>query len=108
MCGYTRIDRIRNGVIRDLVKVVPIEDKMRRTRLRWFGHVKRRSVDALVRRCERINIPEGRRGRGRPKKNLDEVIREDLRVVSLTEDLTQDRKLWQDRIKVLDRRESTP
>jgi len=29
MRGYTRIDRIRNGVIRDLVKVAPIEDKMR-------------------------------------------------------------------------------
>ena len=29
MCGYTRMDRIRNEVIRDLVKVAPIEDKMR-------------------------------------------------------------------------------
>ena len=44
-------------------------------------------MDAPVRRCERINIFEGRTGRGRPKKSLDEVIREDLRVVSLTEDL---------------------
>ena len=31
MCGYTRIDRIRNGVIRVLVKVTPIRDKMRET-----------------------------------------------------------------------------
>jgi len=50
--------------------------------------VKRRSVDAPVRRCERINIPEGKIGRGQPKKNLDEVIREDLKVVGLTEDMT--------------------
>jgi len=50
--------------------------------------MKRRSVDAPVRRCEMINIPGGKRGRGRPKKSLDEVIREDLRVVGLTEDLT--------------------
>ena len=102
-CGYTRIDRIRNRVIRDLVKVAPIGDKMRESRLRWFGHVKRKSVDALVRRCERIDIPEGRRGRGRPKKSLDEVIREDLKVVGLTEDMAQDRKLWRDRIKTVDR-----
>jgi len=108
MCGYTRVDRIRNEAIRDLVKVVPIGDKMRETRLRWFGHVKRRSVDAPVRRCVRINIPEGRRRRGRPKKSLDKVIREDLRVVGLTEDLAQDKKLWLVRIKVLDRGESTP
>jgi len=29
ICGYTRMDRIRNEVIREVVKVVPIEDKMR-------------------------------------------------------------------------------
>ena len=108
MCGYTRIDRIRNGVIRDVVKVAPIEDKMRETRLQWFSHMKRRSVDTLVRRCEMINIPEGKRGRSHPKKNLDEVIREDLKVVGLTEDLAQDKKQWQDRIRILDHRESIP
>jgi len=58
------MDRIRNGVIRDVVQVAPIEDKMRETRLRWSSHVKRRSVDVPVRRCERINISKGKRGRG--------------------------------------------
>jgi len=29
ICGYTRMDKISNGVIRDLVKVTPIKDKMR-------------------------------------------------------------------------------
>jgi len=93
MCGFSKIDRIRNEVIRNSVEVAPIEDKLRESRLRWFGHVKRRSVDAPVRRCERINISEGRRGRGRPKKSLDEVIREDLKVAGLSEDMAQDRKL---------------
>ena len=101
--GYSRMDKISNRVIRDLVKVAPIEDKMRKTRLRWFDHVKRMSVDTPVRRCKRINIPEGKRGRGRPKKSLDKVIREDLKVVQLTKDMAQDRRLWQDRIKILDR-----
>jgi len=59
MCGYTRLDKIRNEEIRDLVKVVPIKDKMRETKLRWLGHVKRRSVDAPVRSCERINTSVG-------------------------------------------------
>ena len=81
MCGYMRIDRITNRVIRDLVKVTPVKDKMRETRLRWFDHVKRRSVDAPMRRCERINIPKDKRGRGRQKKSLDEMIRENLQVV---------------------------
>ena len=108
MCGFTRIDRIKNAVIRSLAKVAPIEDKMRETRLRWFGHMKRRSVDASVRRCETINISGGKKGRGRPKKSLNEVIREDLKVEGLTEDLAQDRRLWRDRIKILNHRESTP
>ena len=70
-----------------------IEEKMRESRLRWFGHVKRRSMAAPVRRCELIDLPGGNRGRGRLKKSLDEVIREDLKVVGLSEDLAQDRRL---------------
>ena len=85
--------------------MAPIEDKMREIRLRWLGHVKRRSLDASVRRCERINISKGKRGRERSKKSLDEVIREDLKVVGLTENMAQDKKLWRDRIKILDLRE---
>ena len=87
MCGYTRIDRIRNEVIRDIVNVTPIEDKMRETRLRWFGYTKRMSVNAQVRKYERINISEGRRGRRRSKKSLDDMIIEDMKVVGLTDDI---------------------
>ena len=49
-------------MIRSLAEVAPIEEKLRETRLRWFGHVKRRSVAAPVRRCERI-IPPRRKER---------------------------------------------
>jgi len=108
MCSFTRIYRIMNGEIRDLAKVAPIEDKISESRLRWFGHVKRISVAAPLRRCEMIDIPESKRGRGRHKKSLDEVIREDLKVVGLTEDMIQDRRLWRNRTKILDRRESAP
>ena len=52
-----------------------------------------------------INAPSGKRGRGRPKKSLDEVVREDLKVIGLTEDMTQDRRLWLNRIKVSDHRD---
>jgi len=107
MCGFTRMDRVRNGVIRDLAKVTSIEEKMRESRFRYFGHVKRRSMAAPVRRCELIDLPGGKRGRGRPKKSLDEVIREDLKVVGLTKGLVQDRRLWRNRIRILDSREAT-
>jgi len=48
--------------------VASIEDKIRETRLRWFGHIRRRSMDAPVKRCEKLDYPDYRRSRGRPKK----------------------------------------
>ena len=51
MCGYTRLDRIRNESNSEKVGVTSIEDKIRETKLRWFGHRKERSVNAPVRRC---------------------------------------------------------
>jgi len=69
MCGHTRLDKIRNEVIRGKIRVASIEDKMRESRLRWFGHVKRRPMDAPVRRCETIECLDYRRSRARPKKS---------------------------------------
>ncbi|PHT54321.1 Beta-galactosidase 17 [Capsicum baccatum] len=92
MCGMTRGDRVRNETIREKVGVTPMECKMREVRLRWFGHVKRRGMDAPVRRCERLALDGFRRGRGRPKKYWGEVIRRDMEQLQLTEDMTLDRK----------------
>ncbi|XP_009628250.1 uncharacterized protein [Nicotiana tomentosiformis] len=75
MSGHTRLDKIRNEDIRVKVSVSPTEDKMRESRLRWFEHVQRRSLDAPVMRCERLALTGIRRGRGRPKKYRGEVIR---------------------------------
>ena len=83
ICGYTRLDRIRNEVIRDKIGVTSIENKIREARLRWFGHIRRRNMDAPVRRCERIDRPEYRRSRGRPKKSWSEVFRHDLKALCM-------------------------
>jgi len=56
MCGYIRLDRIRKEMIREKVGFAPIEDKMRETRLKWFGHVKSRSENRPVRRCKTISL----------------------------------------------------
>ncbi|KAF3645685.1 putative pre-mRNA-processing factor 6-like [Capsicum annuum] len=94
MCGLTRGDRVRNETIREKVGVTSVECKMRKARLRWFGHVKRRGMDAPVRRCERLALDDFRRGRGRPKKYWGEVIRRDMEQLQFTEDMTLDRKEW--------------
>ncbi|RXH87370.1 hypothetical protein DVH24_034270 [Malus domestica] len=88
MCGHTRKDKIRNEDIRGKVGIAEIEGKMRENRLRWFGHVQRRHTDASVRRYDYEIEVQGRRGRGRPKKTLEETLRKDLEYLDLMEDMT--------------------
>ncbi|XP_070018082.1 uncharacterized protein [Nicotiana sylvestris] len=101
MCGNTRMDKIKNEDIREKVSVAPIDDKMRETRLRWFGHVQRRSLDAPIRRCEQLALVGTRRGRGKPRKYWGEVIRWDMARLQISEDMTLDRKLWRSSIKIV-------
>ncbi|OIT33527.1 hypothetical protein A4A49_14946 [Nicotiana attenuata] len=101
MCGNTRMDKIRNVDIREKVLVAPIDDKMREARLRWFGHVQRRSPDAPVRMCEQLVMEGTRRGRRRPKKYWEEVIRQDMTRLQIFEDMTLDRKMWRSSIRVI-------
>jgi len=55
MCGKTKRDTIKNDNIRERVGVASIVEKMVETRLRWFGHAKRRLVDFVVRRVGEAN-----------------------------------------------------
>jgi len=50
MSGKTRQYRIRNDTIIERVGVASIVEKLVENRLRWFGHVERRPVNAVVRR----------------------------------------------------------
>ena len=100
MCGHTRLDKIRNEVIRDKIGVASIGDKLRESRLRWFGHVLRRDPRASVRRSEGLDLGDVRRGRGRPKKSWKKVIRQDLALLSISEDMALDRAHWMASIRV--------
>lgn len=68
MYRHTRRDKIKNEDIGDKVGMASVMDKMREARLRWFGHMKRRSVDAPVKKCGRLTMAGIRRERGWPKK----------------------------------------
>lgn len=101
MCGYTRLDKKRNEDIRRKVGVAPIGEKMREHRLRWFGHVRRRPLDAPVRRGI-LPYEDCKRGRGRPKLTWEAVIKRDLRERHITEDLVNNRGEWRRAIRVLE------
>ena len=58
-------------------------------RLRWFGHVKRRDENSILRTME-LKV-EGRRPVGRPKKTWNKVVDEDMRKLNITEDVAEPR-----------------
>ncbi|XP_065864026.1 uncharacterized protein [Euphorbia lathyris] len=102
MCGHTRKDRVRNEIIRTKVGVTSIENKMRENRLRWFGHVRRRALDAPVRRTEEWQRDVVVRGRGRPKQTWRRVIESDMSLLGIEENMVVDRTEWRERICVAD------
>ncbi|PHT71195.1 Cysteine-rich receptor-like protein kinase 11 [Capsicum annuum] len=94
ICGFTRADRVSNEIIREKVGVTSVENKIRKVRLRWFGHVIIRSTDASVRRCERLALDGFKWGSGRQKKYWREVIKHDKEQFWLTDDMTLNKKVY--------------
>ena len=101
MCGNTRRAKVRNEDIRIKIGVTSIEE-MRKNRLRWFSHARRRPTDAPVRRVERIKLGQVKRAQGRPKKIWMEVIRQDIEAKDLSEGILLDRNEWRKLIHVPD------
>ncbi|VDL71988.1 unnamed protein product [Nippostrongylus brasiliensis] len=92
-CGWTRLDRVRNEDVREVMRTAPVHFKMREQRLRWFGHVMRRPDDHPVRKALEFEVP-GKRPRGAPKKKWSDVIKNDLKEVGATLQDAQDRCKW--------------
>jgi hypothetical protein len=67
ICRHTRRDRIRNNDIRNKLGVASIQEKLIQHRLRWFGHIQRRSSKAPV-RSSILSRPENiRKERDQPR-----------------------------------------
>lgn len=78
-----------------------VVDEMRDARFRWFRHVKRRCVDAVVRRCKRLDIVDTNYKRGEiGRKSIGvwgEVIQQDMATSDfLAHDLS--RRVWRSQL----------
>jgi hypothetical protein len=100
ICGHTRRDRVRNEEIRDRVGVAPIEEQLVQHRLRWFGLVQRRPLEAPVRSGVLDRVGSVRRGRGRPKLTWDESVKRNLKEWDIPKELVMDRSAWRLAINV--------
>ncbi|GJZ65988.1 hypothetical protein Tco_0622684 [Tanacetum coccineum] len=93
------LDMIPNGVFRAELEVESIIHKMREGMLRWFGHVKKRPQTTPVRRVEALLV-DGLRRRGRLKLRWEDRLKQVMKELLLSEDMTSDRNVWRDRISI--------
>jgi len=93
MCGVSLRERQTNIELRSRFGVESIVEVVRRNRLRWFGHVQRRSDDDWVKRCTMLEV-EGRKPKGRPKKTWMDTVKMDMKPLGLVVKDADDRNRW--------------
>ena len=82
-----------NEEILEEAKMEAIATVMRRRRLEWFGHVKRRGETENIRAVAEMKM-EGKRPRGRPKLRWNDTVRRDLKAWNINEEWAADRERW--------------
>ena len=65
--GYTRLDKIRNEVVRKELKISGIQDVRLKYKQNWINHLERMDNTRLPKNSLNYK-PRGRRDRGRPRK----------------------------------------
>ena len=98
MAGVTWQDRLSSEEVASRCGVDQVEDMLRRRRLRWYGHVKRRPETDPLSRVTNLNVA-GRRPPGRPRKSWMRTVEEDMRFVGAQEEDALDRARWRRFIK---------
>ena len=73
--------------------VEAVSDVVRRGRLRWFGHLERKSPDDWVSACRDLQV-DGVKRKGRSRKPWGECVRNDMVSLGLKRDWALDRVGW--------------
>jgi len=75
---------------RELLGLEPVSLMVKKSRLRWFGHVERNDDNDWVKRCITWEI-EGIRQRGRPTKTWWDCVKNDMESLGLPQKDAQSR-----------------
>jgi hypothetical protein len=97
MCGVTLRDRNKSDELRVRLGVEGVADIVRRSRLRWFGHLERKEKTDWVSACRSLKVG-GCVGRGRGRRTWRECVGGDMTDLCLSVEMTSDRDLWRRRI----------
>ena len=93
MCKVTLKDRIHMDELRQRLGVDSVIEVARQGRLRWFGHVERKSREDYVSACRELEV-KGTRRRGRGRKTWMDCVSEDMKKTGLKKEDAQNRSTW--------------
>ena len=93
MCGVSLKDRKRSVDLYSLLGVQSVDEVVRRSRLRWFGHVERKNGDDWVSACRKVEVA-GARCKGRKRKTWTECVNNDMKVLGLHPEWAVFRDMW--------------
>ena len=94
MCGVRLLERRKSM---ELLSLLGIEDDILSTvmksRLRWYGHVRRREPEDGIRKVLDVEV-DGRRGKGRPQLSWLQCVEKDIGRAGGNRDDAEDRSVW--------------
>ncbi|KAK6742586.1 hypothetical protein RB195_010067 [Necator americanus] len=94
-------EKVSNDTVRSIFGVVPITEKMKEARLRWFGHVLRREEDSVVKTALKLDVSRVR-PRGRTKIRWLDRVKLDMIDACLCTGDAMDRTKWKTRSRKAD------
>ena len=80
-------------ILYSLLGVQSVARVVRQSRLRWFGHVERKTEDDWVSACRNV-VVTGVRGAGRGRKTWYECVKDDMRELGLHAEWAVFRDMW--------------
>ena len=90
LAGKSKVERIRNVVIRKELGQTTIQSMMRKRRLRWLGHVRRMDDERWPKQMMYAWIDGVKRPKGKAKQRWRDTVNKDLKELGLRDD-------WYDR-----------
>ena len=93
MCGVKLNERMKSEELRELLGVESVNLMIKKSRLRWFGHVERNDDNDWVKRCITWEV-ERIRQRGRQKKTWWDCVKNDIESLGLSQKDAQSRNKW--------------
>ena len=84
MCGVKLNERMKSEELRELLGVESVNLMIKKSRLRWFGHVERKDDNDWVKRCIKWEV-EGIRQSVRPKKTCWDCVKNDMESLGLSQ-----------------------